>query len=256
MEFIFNCPHCNRQLAAADNAHGQAVVCPACKQALVIPDPGAAASPTARHDDEIVEVLEEFKPPQPAEPPPLATRDTGAPVSLLPPVKQRQVFPSDLSGPTPMMRAELEREQRRQSFPLQRRAHLLVFGATVIFCLLLAAIIVLITQLPGGNPAATASANKALAATSPSTTPDLSRLSLEEKQELAQLIKHAFDTLPPEQGREANIIYSRINQQQPTTQEQVARFNSLFQKGANLLTAEQQQRLTVLFAKTIRAPGP
>ncbi|MFA6565024.1 MAG: hypothetical protein WCV00_24180 [Verrucomicrobiia bacterium] len=255
MEFVFNCPHCNRELAAADNAHGQAVVCPACKQALIIPAPAPLASPTAGYNEEIVEVLEEFRSPQPVEPPPLAIRDAGGPASLLPPVKQRQMFPSDLTEPTPMMRAQLEREQRHQSFPLQRRAHLLVFGATVIFCLLLATVIVLITQLPGGNPAATTSA-KAFTATTPSTTPDLSRLSLEEKQELALLIKRAFDNLPPEEGREANIIYSRINQQQPTTQEQVARFNSLFQKGANLLTAEQQQRLTVLFAKTIRAPGP
>jgi hypothetical protein len=153
-----------------------------------------------------------------------------------------------------MMRAELEREQRRQSYPLQRRAHLLVFGATVVFCLLLATIIVLITQLPGGNPATTTSV-KAAAASGTSNTPDLSRLSLEEKQELAELIKRAFETLPPEEGREANVIYARINQQQPTTKEQVVRFNSLFQKGATLLSAKQQQRLTVLFAKTIRAPG-
>jgi hypothetical protein len=215
----------------------------------------AISSPPAHREDEIVEVLEEFRLPQPAEPPPLAVRDVGGPASLLPPIKQRQSLPSDLSEAATTMRAQLEREQRRQNFPLQRRAHLLVAGATIIFCLLLTAIIVLVTQLPGGNPAATASA-KALAATAPSTTPDLSRLSLEEKQELAQLIKQAFDTLPAEEGREANIIYSRINQQQPTTQEQVARFNSLFQKGTNLLTVEQQQRLTVLFAKTIRAQEP
>ncbi|MBI5684039.1 MAG: hypothetical protein HZC54_03070 [Verrucomicrobia bacterium] len=254
MEFVFNCPHCNRELAAADNAHGQTVVCPACKQSLIVPHSAPAAPPGLGHDEEIVEVLEEFRPPQPAEPPPLASRGAGGAASLLPPVKQRPVFPSDLTEPTPMMRAQLEREQRRQSLPIQRRAHLLVFGATIIFCLLLATIIVLVTQLPGGNPAATASA-KALAATAPSATPDLSRLSPEETQELALLIKRAFDTLPPEEGREANIIYSRINQRQPTTQEQVARFNSLFQKGANLLTAEQQQRLTMLFAKTIQSPG-
>jgi hypothetical protein len=252
MEFVFNCPHCNRQLAAAESAHGQAVLCPACKQALTIPAPFRAAPLAGRHDEEIVEVLEEFRLPQPVEPPPLAIRDTVGP-ALLPPVNQRPLLSSDLSEPTPMMRAQLEREQRRQSFPLQRRAHLLVFGATVVFCLLLATIIVLITQLPGGNPAASA---KALGATAPSITPDLSRLSAEEKRELALLIKNAFDNLPPEEGREANIIYSRINQQQPTTQEQVGRFNSLFQKGANLLTAEQQQRLTVLFAQTIRTPGP
>ncbi|MCX6909781.1 MAG: hypothetical protein NTY01_17310 [Verrucomicrobia bacterium] len=253
MEFIFNCPHCNRELAAADNARGQAVACPACKQALIVPQPSAGALPTAHRDEEVVEVLEEFRPPQPAEPPPLAIRDIGAPASLLPPVKQRQAVLSDLSEPT--MRAQLERDQRRQNLPLQRRAHLLVAAATVIFCLLLAAIIVLVTQLPGGNPAVTASA-KAIAASAPGTAPDLSRLSLEEKQELALLIKQAFDTLPTEEGREANIIYAKINQQQPTTQEQVARFNSLFHKGAYLLTAEQQQRLTVLFAKTIRAQGP
>ena len=252
MEFVFSCPHCNRQLAAADNARGQSVVCPACKQALTIPHLAPAASPTEPYDEEIVETMEEFRAPQSVEPPPLAVRDTGGASSLLPPVKQRPVFPSDLSAPTPMMRAELEREQRRQTYPLQRRAHLLVFGATVIFCLLLATIIVLITQLPGGNSAGTASAG----ATKPGSAPDLSRLSLEEKQELAQLIKQAFDTLPPEEGREASVIYSRINQQQPTTKEQVARFNSLFQKGATLLPAGQQQRLTVLFAKSIRAPGP
>jgi hypothetical protein len=254
MEFVFHCPHCNRELAAADSAHGQAVVCPACKQALIVPRPAASPSLAAAHDDEIVEVLEEFRPPHLAEPPPLAIRDGGGASSLLPPVRQRPVFSTELTEPTPMMRAQLELEQRHQSLPIQRRAHLLVFGATVVFCLLLATIIVLITQLPGGNPAASTSA-KALAANAPSTTPDLSRLSPEEKQELALLIKHAFETLPPEEGREANIIYSRINHQQPTTQEQVARFNSLFQKGANLLTSEQQQRLTVLFAKTIRAPG-
>lgn len=253
MEFIFNCPHCNRELAAADNASGQTVVCPACNRALVVPQPPGDTLPAAQQDEEVVEVLEEFKPPQPAEPPPLAIRDTSTPAFLLPPIKQRQTVLSDLSEPT--MRAQLERDQRRQNLPLQRRAHLLVAAATVIFCLLLAAIIVLVTQLPGGNPAVTASA-KAIAASAPGTTPDLSRLSLEEKQELALLIKQAFDTLPAEEGREANIIYARINQQQPTTQEQVARFNSLFQKGANLLTAEQQQRLTVLFAKTIRAQGP
>ena len=254
MEFVFNCPHCDRQLAAADSAHGQAVVCPACKQALIIPPSAHATSPATPHDEEIVEVLEEVRQPQAAEPPPLAVRDTGGPASLLPPVKQRPAFTSALTDPAPMMRAQFEREQRRQNLPIQRRAHLLVFGATVVFCLLLATIIVLITKLPGGNPAVTASA-KALAATSPSAAPDLSRLSIEETRELALLIKRAFDTLPPEEGREANIIYSRINQQQPTTHEQVARFNSLFQKGANLLTTEQQQRLTVLFAKTIRTPG-
>lgn len=253
MEFVFSCPHCNRKLAAADNARGQAVVCPACKQALMIPDPVRAASP-ASHDEEIVEVLEEFKQPQAAEPPPLAMRDTQGLASLLPSVKQRPAFPSALTDPAPIMRAQLEREQRRQNFPIQRRAHLLVFGATVVFCLLIATIIVLITKLPGDNPAATASA-KAIAATGSGIAPDLSRLSVEETRELALLIKHAFDTLPPDEGREANIIYSRMNQQQPTTHQQVARFNSLFEKGANLLTTEQQQRLTMLFAKTMRAPG-
>lgn len=254
MEFVFSCPHCNRELAAAENTHGHAVVCPACKQALIIPVQASARLPKAAHDEEVVEVLEEFRPPQSVEPPPLASREGGGPASLLPPVKQRFAYPADPTAPATILRAQLEREQRRQSLPMQRRAHLLVLGATIMFCLLLATIIVLFTQLPGGNSAASASA-KAVAATASNLSPDLGRLSLGEKQELALLIKQAFETLPPEEGREANIIYTRINQQQPTTREQVVRFNSLFHKGANLLNVAQQQRLTVLFAKTMRTPG-
>ena len=71
MEFNFKCPHCDRELAAADNTRGQATVCPACQQALIVPGLTTAASTPTQHDEEIVEVLEEFKPPQAAEPPPL-----------------------------------------------------------------------------------------------------------------------------------------------------------------------------------------
>jgi hypothetical protein len=85
---------------------------------------------------------------------------------------------------------------------------------------------------------------------------DLNRLTLAEKQEMAQLIKQAFDALPADEGREANVLYLRINQQPPATQEQIARFNSLLQKGVSLLSVEQQQRLTVLFGKAVRTPTP
>jgi hypothetical protein len=254
MEFIFNCPHCHRQLAAADNAHGQAVVCPACKQALVIPAPATvqpAAMPAPHHDD-IVEELEEFKPPQPVASP--APRKETASSPLLPPVKPRQFSSTELAALPPMTRSQFEQEQRHRDRPIQRRAQLLVVGATLVVCVLVAAIIILITQLPGGYPPPTTPA-KTLVATGPAQSLDLGRLTSAEQLELAQLAKRAFDNLPPDEDREINSIYVRINKNQPVTQEQIARFNSLFQKGASLLTVEQRQRLTSLFAKIVRRPA-
>ena len=253
MEFVFSCPHCHRQLVAADDARGQATVCPACKLTLTVPDPATVAPPAPPRDDDIVEEMEEFKPPQPAAPP--AHRNEAGLAPLLPPVKQRQFTATDLVQPAPMSRARFEQEQRHHDRPLQRRAHLLEVSATIVFCLLIAAVIVLITKLPGGYPTAAAPA-KGLAVTTAAQTLDLGRLTVPEQQELAQLAKQAFGNLPPDEDREVNNIYLRINQKQPVTQEQIARFNSLFQKGASLLSAEQRQRLTSLFVKIVLRPAP
>ena len=246
MEFVFNCPHCHRQLVAADGARGQAVVCPACKQALIIPASETTAPPAPARTDDVVEEMEEFKPPQPVALP--APRNGGVPPPLLPPSKPRQFSSNELTAVPPMSRAQFEQEQRHNDRPLQRRAHLLVVGATVVVCLLVATVIVLITQLPGGYPPAAPPA-KTPAGTASAQLLDLGRLTTAEQQELGQLAKQAFDTLPPDENREVNSIYSRINQKQSVTQEQIARFNSLFQKGASLLSMEQRQRLASLFAK-------
>lgn len=250
MEFVFNCPHCHRQLAAADDARGQAVVCPACKQALVIPSPETIAPPAPTRTDDLIEEMEEFKPPQPAVPPP---RKAAVPASILPPVKPRQFSSTELTALPPMPQGRSEQNRRHHDHPLQRRAHLLVWGATAVVCILIAAVIVLVTQLPGGYPPTTVPA-KTPAATAPVQSLDLGRLTAAEQQELAQLAKRAFDNLPPDEDREVNSIYTRINQKQPVTPEQITRFNSLFQKGAGLLSVEQRQRLTSLFAK-IRRPA-
>ena len=113
----------------------------------------------------------------------------------------------------------------------------------VIFISLFAITIPLLGQTP---PAAAPAREPAAATSSPAS--DVSRLSPEEKQELARLVKQAFDALPSEENREVNSIYSRLSQREPTTPEQMARFKVLFHKGAVLLSDEQQQRLTSLLA--------
>jgi hypothetical protein len=91
-EFKFSCPHCSQHIQCDTGYAGTQINCPACKQAIVVPQapPSAAASPAAIAPP----------PPAPVAPPPLATRQNtavpapgrrfaGAPGAPKPPQKPR-----------------------------------------------------------------------------------------------------------------------------------------------------------------------
>lgn len=121
-----------------------------------------------------------------------------------------------------------------------------------VICIILFAIAI---PLLGQTQPAAAPAREPAAETA-SPAPDLSRLSPGEQQELVRLVKQALDVLPPEESREANSIYSRLCERQPTTPEQEARYGALYRKGVTLLAVEQRNRLISLFAKTLVKHGP
>ncbi len=208
--------------------------------------------PAPTTPEDIVEETEEFKSRQSILSP--VSRKGSVVPPLLPPVKPRPFSPADLTALPPMSRGQIEHQQRHHDHPLQRRAQLFVAGATVVVCLIVAAVIVVITQLPGGYPAPMAASKKPAAPVATQSI-DLGQLTTAEQKELTQLAREAFGHLPADEDREVNNIYSRINQKKDVTPEQIARFNSLFQKGAGLLTLEQRQRLTALFAKIVRRPA-
>jgi len=257
MEFVFNCPHCQRQLAADEPSRGQTVACPACHQALtvpvLVPAPGATADA-----EEVVEVMEEFRPPAGAVPP-LARREEDevlSPTSGNPVAARRRPVP--VEGVPPVYVSHDYRSDRRhyRSYDvLHRQTRLVAFAAAIVFCAMLAAIIYLVGRPPGDELAIFGGlkppAPPAPAETRSATQLDVARLSAEEQKELLQLTLRAFENLSPEEGKAANMIYSKITQKQYTTDEQRQYFNVLFQKGVLKLPPAEQQRLRQLFAKTV-----
>jgi ribosomal protein S27E len=57
MEFTFNCPECNQELAVDDNAIGAEINCPTCSKTITIPKPsnGAALVPPSSFNAEAKE---------------------------------------------------------------------------------------------------------------------------------------------------------------------------------------------------------
>lgn len=246
MEFVFNCPHCHRQLAADETDRGQAVVCPACQQALIIPHRAPPVSAQAVwEDDELAEVVEEFRLPPSEAPPPSPREPSGTlPALVVPPVRTRVAGPAGLGS-------ERRRRHRHEDRPLQRRTFLAVMTITALSCLLVAGgIIVIFNSFFGGPVTPLPSGAHQQAQASPPEA-EQNKLTPLESQELAVLIIQAFRRLPPSESEEASHIFAKINQKQPTTQEQLARFYALFQKGVNQLPASEGQRLAVLLKKTI-----
>ena len=246
MEFVFNCPQCQRQLAADESDRGLAVVCPACQQAMVIPHRALQVTALAAwQDDESAELVEEFRLPQSEAPPPSHRDPSGTlPALFAPPVQLRTQGPAGLGS-------ERGRRHRHEDRPLQRRTFLTVMVITALSCLLVAAgIVVIFTSFLGGPVTPMASAPRTEPLTSPPGA-EPNKLTPLESQELAVLIIQAFRRLPPSEGEEASQIFAKINQKQPTTQEQLARFYALFQKGVNQLPVSQGQRLAMLLKKTM-----
>lgn len=256
MEFVFNCPHCQRQLAADEQSRGQSVACPACRQTLTVPVVLAAPS-SAPEGEEVVEVLEEFRPPATLVPP-LARRDEDevlSPTSGNAVIGRRRTMP--VEGVPPVYVARDYRSDRRhyRSYDvLHRRTQLVAVAVAVVFCAMLAVIIYLVGRPPGEELAI-------FGGLKPPTPPqtntaaqlEVARLSAEEQRELLQLTLQAFGNLSPEEGKAANTIYSKITQRQYTTDEQRQYFNVLFQKGVLKLPPAEQDRLKQLFAKTVVA---
>jgi hypothetical protein len=122
---------------------------------------------------------------------------------------------------------------------------------TALSCLLVAAgIVVIFNSFLGGAVTPLAATPR----TEPQASPpgaDQNKLTPLESQELVVLIIQAFSRLPTSESEEASQIFARINQKQPTTQEQLERFYALFQKGVNQLPTSQGQRLAMLLKKTI-----
>jgi hypothetical protein len=119
---------------------------------------------------------------------------------------------------------------------------------------MLAAIIYLIGRPPGEELAVFGGLKPP--APPPTNAPpqlEVARLSADEQKELLQLTLQAFGNLSPEEGKAANMIYSKITQRQYTTDEQRQYFNVLFQKGVLKMPPAEQQRLRQLFAKTVVA---
>jgi hypothetical protein len=257
MEFIFDCPHCQRQLAAEAGARGQTVACPACQQPLIVPSPPPAAAEAG--PEEVVEVVEEFKLP-PIAPPPLAPRPPAGPVQ--PFVPMPGLAPrAGLGGPLEAepfrlsRRPERARLPRHTYAPLHRRARAVVVSVVVVFCGLLAAVIYLIGRPPGATPAIASTTQRSEpAATNTPLQVEIARLSGAEQQELVELTLQAFRNLSPDEGQAASLIFGRLSQQQPTTEEQMALFNKLFQKGVLQMPPENRQRLQHLFAKAVPPP--
>ena len=259
MEFIFDCPHCRRQLAAHDSSRGQTVTCPACQQPLVIPTP-PPASPKAAQQDDVVEVMEEFHPPS-SPLPPLANRMAMGPMpppAMPSPARPR---PGDI-GDTGMPASRSSRRpdpirlHRHEYAPMQNVTRALVVGAVVIFCLLLAGVIYLVGKPPGGTSAIASTAqHNQPSATNAATQVELTRLTSEEQQELTRLTLQTFALLSEDKRQAVSLIYGKLNQKQPVTSEQLQLFNALFREGVLKLPPENQQRLRQLFAKTVAA-GP
>lgn len=44
MDVIFNCPHCDQELAVDSSGSGSEIQCPSCQETIVIPAPGAAGT--------------------------------------------------------------------------------------------------------------------------------------------------------------------------------------------------------------------
>jgi ribosomal protein S27E len=44
MDVIFNCPHCDQELAVDSSGAGSELQCPACQETIVVPAPGAAGT--------------------------------------------------------------------------------------------------------------------------------------------------------------------------------------------------------------------
>jgi len=50
MEIVFNCPHCNQELAVDSDGAGSQIPCPTCHETITIPDKPAKAEPAAGED--------------------------------------------------------------------------------------------------------------------------------------------------------------------------------------------------------------
>jgi hypothetical protein len=256
MEFIFNCPHCQRQLAADERSRGQSVACPACQQTLIVPASSAVSGDAPGHE-EIVEVFEEFRPP--ASPvPPLAREEDGevlSPTTLRPVGGRRRGMPVEGVPPVYVSRDYRPDRLRYRSYDtLQRRGQLVAAVVAIVFCSLLAVIIYLIGRPPGESMTGFNWLNpKASPQTNAAAQLDVRRLSPDEQKELVQLTFQAFNNLSPEEGKEANLIYSKMNQNQYTTDEQRQYFGALYQKACLKLPPAEQERLRQLFAKAIVA---
>ncbi len=279
MEFIFNCPHCDRQLAADEQSRGQSVVCPACLQSLTIPVPAPGFAGMAGQDevvevveefrppapgfagmagqDEVVEVVEEFRPPaSPA--PPLAHGEetTALPPTFAPGVGgRRPAMPFEGVPPT---RAAYERRadwMRHRTYDgLLRRTQLVAAVVAIVFCSLLAMIIYLVGRPPGeGLVSFNWFKSEPAGQTNASVQLEVARLTGVEQKELLQLTVQSFQNLSPDEGQAAKMIYTKITQKQPTTTEQRQYFNALFQKGVLKMPPAEQERLRSLFAKTVVA---
>jgi hypothetical protein len=256
MEFIFNCPQCQRQLAAEERSAGQIVACPACHQTLTVPV-SVPASGNASGPEEVVEILEEFRPP--ASPmPPLARGEEGEllpPPGPIPSGGRRRTVPVEGVPPVYVSRDYPGERARFRSYDgLHRRTQLIAAVAAIVFCAMLAAIIYLVGRAPGESFAGFGTPkSQAPPQTNAAVQLEVARLTAEEQKELLQLTLQAFGNLSPEEGKMANTIYAKITQKQYTTDEQRQYFNVLFQKGVLKMPPAEQQRLRQLFAKTVIA---
>lgn len=247
MEFIFDCPHCRRQLAADETARGEAADCPACLESFTVPHAMAV------QEEELVEVLEEFR--LPARTPPLSHRDPNGP---LPPSYQKQPASRPTPTPTPPGASSPARTPRqsaqvrlhRHSYqPLQRRTIVLALSLTIAFCILSAALIAYFGSSPGGGTSASAR-HPAKVASKNGRKLDLTRLSPAELQEWAVLASQAVQSLSREDGAAVSLIYTKLSRRQsPTTEEWQLFYALVAQKGASGMSPQQRDRLAALFAK-------
>jgi ribosomal protein S27E len=53
MDVIFNCPHCDQELAIDSSGSGSEIQCPTCQQTIVIPAPGAAGTRKGQSSDSL-----------------------------------------------------------------------------------------------------------------------------------------------------------------------------------------------------------
>ena len=149
----------------------------------------------------------------------------------------------------------MEEQWRRHSYrPMRRQMQAVAAVASILLCTLLAVGIYLIGRPPGKMLASVQSKHSPPETSKPQQRLELARLTQEEKQELLQLTFEAFRNLSPEEGQAASLIYGRLSQKQPTTEEQLKLFNTLFQKGVLKLPPERKQRLQQLFARTMPPP--